>query len=902
MKTRKRFLAALLCVCMALTLLPMTAFAETAVPAASVSFTLPYFSLEYYEPLSPSLTYHLSSFVKVLTADGSDATDQTVTWESSNPNITVDATGVLTYKCADEKATITVTTTDGGFKASCTVHVWIPGTEVVDAIFSIGDANEPERRYDYLILSQNPNEVALVGCARDNSVTNPDPFKIEESVTHPASGNVYKVVYIGNPYRNVILNSAVDYKSDLIIPDSVRYIGKQVFMGAPMKSVTFGAGLKEIGASAFQFCLSLETIDFSNATSLEKIGASAFGSAYALKGPVVLPDSVETFGATPFTCVNLAGYLSIPKGAALTEDRIFTFGKFDTDKDAGYIVADVPDITLNAGDAATGRDPYGFTSHTVFRSPDQITANIPEPAMNALNISMDYSGFDGSTLPGVYNIPLRGNGNTTCPEGYHASDEEAKQIFKEYSIVVRRGTVTVNPAPPTVMVDPATQTVATGGSAAVTATVSARDKAAMHGKDYTLQWQKWNGSDWEDVGAPVTKPNDAEAVVTYTLSNVTAADDGARLRCKAEDAYGAAISTEAIISVHTAPPATAYTLTVNLNGGSGGTTGGEYAENTIIPIDAGTKSGYSFNGWTTSNGGTFANVNSASTTFTMPGSATTITANWTYNGGGSTTDYYTLTFDANGGSSISAIHPSEYTTVDLTKYTPTREGYTFTGWYSDKDLTTKITSIRLTRNTTVYAGWEKTHVNPDTGAWANPFTDVSENDWFYEDVALCNLLDLMKGTSDTTFCPNATTTRGMIVTILYRLEGEPTVSGINHFTDVASGKYYTNAITWAAENQIVGGYGGGLFGPEDAITREQLATILYNYAKYKTYDVSVGEDTNILSYNDAFDISEYAIPAMQWACGAGIIQGDAGNLMPKDGATRAQAAAMLIRFLNAVDK
>lgn len=232
----------------------------------------------------------------------------------------------------------------------------------------------------------------------------------------------------------------------------------------------------------------------------------------------------------------------------------------------------------------------------------------------------------------------------------------------------------------------------------------------------------------------------------------------------------------------------------------------------------------------------------------------------------------------------------------MTKYTSTREGYTFTGWYSDRNLTAKITNIRLTRNTTVYAGWEKTHVNPDTGAWANPFTDVSENDWFYEDVALCNLLDLMKGTSDTTFSPYATTTRGMIVTILYRLEGEPSVSGANPFTDVASGKYYHDAVIWAAENKIVGGYGSGLFGPEDAITREQLATILYNYAKFKGYDVSVGEDTNILSYNDAFDISEYAIPAMQWACGAGIIQGDGENLMPKDGATRAQAAAMLIRF------
>jgi len=188
--------------------------------------------------------------------------------------------------------------------------------------------------------------------------------------------------------------------------------------------------------------------------------------------------------------------------------------------------------------------------------------------------------------------------------------------------------------------------------------------------------------------------------------------------------------------------------------------------------------------------------------------------------------------------------------------------------------------------------------NPDTGAWDNPFTDISESDWFYEDVALCYTLGLMKGTDDTTFSPYMNTTRGMIVTILYRLEGEPEITSFNQFTDVASDKYYTDAISWAEKNAIVYGYGGGLFGPEDSITREQMAAILYRYAQFKGYNDSIGEDTNILSYSDVSEISEYAVPAMNWACGAGIIQGNAGNLMPKDGAQRCQVAAMLIRFLN----
>ena len=146
------------------------------------------------------------------------------------------------------------------------------------------------------------------------------------------------------------------------------------------------------------------------------------------------------------------------------------------------------------------------------------------------------------------------------------------------------------------------------------------------------------------------------------------------------------------------------------------------------------------------------------------------------------------------------------------------------------------------------------------------------------------------------FAPGATTSRGMIVTILWRLEGIPAASACP-FTDVATGSYYEQAIAWAAENGIVNGVSKTSFKPDGAITREQFATILYRYAKdYKGYDVSVGEDTNILSYVDAFDISDYAFPALQWACGAGLMNGSDGALMPGGNANRAQAAALLHRF------
>lgn len=176
------------------------------------------------------------------------------------------------------------------------------------------------------------------------------------------------------------------------------------------------------------------------------------------------------------------------------------------------------------------------------------------------------------------------------------------------------------------------------------------------------------------------------------------------------------------------------------------------------------------------------------------------------------------------------------------------------------------------------------------------FNDVSANDWFASAVDYVTGKGMMNGTADNTFSPKANTTRGMVVTVLYRLENQPSTSAAS-FTDVASGVYYANAVAWANANGIVSGYGSGKFGPNDKVTREQLAAILYRYAQYKKYDVSVGEDTNILSYDDAQSISSYAIPAIQWACGAGVVTGKSGSkLDPKGNATRAEVAAMLMRF------
>ena len=183
----------------------------------------------------------------------------------------------------------------------------------------------------------------------------------------------------------------------------------------------------------------------------------------------------------------------------------------------------------------------------------------------------------------------------------------------------------------------------------------------------------------------------------------------------------------------------------------------------------------------------------------------------------------------------------------------------------------------------------------------NKFEDVYVSDWYFDAVQYVYENDMMAGTSDITFSPNQTTTRGMIVTILYRLEGEPTVTGTTAFTDVTADQYYANAVAWAVQNGIVAGSDATTFAPNNAITREQMAAILYRYAQFKGYDVSAKADLS--TYIDAADVSAYATDAMAWASQTGLITGtSATTLSPAGQATRAQVATILMRFCENIAK
>ena len=334
------------------------------------------------------------------------------------------------------------------------------------------------------------------------------------------------------------------------------------------------------------------------------------------------------------------------------------------------------------------------------------------------------------------------------------------------------------------------------------------------------------------------------------------------------------------------------TYMVRMQASTGGTVsgGGAFEKDATVTVTATPNSGYKFVRWE-ENGKEVSTEASYSFKVTTNRTLTAIFAN--IGGGGSVMpSYHTLTFNTNGGSAIDKLRVQSGKTIDLSEYVPTREGYTFDGWYRDEALTEKIATVKLSRNTTIYAGW--TQQEPALSV-SDIFIDVAPDAWYVDAVQFAYDEGIMTGTSATTFSPALTTTRGMIVAILHRLEGNPATSG-DRFTDVATGDWYADAVNWAASEGIVNGMSATTFAPNAWVTREQLAAILYNYAEWKGMDMSARADLS--EYVDANSISEWARDVMQWAVGEGLISGITNDtLVPQGNATRAQVAAIFQRFL-----
>ena len=347
-----------------------------------------------------------------------------------------------------------------------------------------------------------------------------------------------------------------------------------------------------------------------------------------------------------------------------------------------------------------------------------------------------------------------------------------------------------------------------------------------------------------------------------------------------------------------------YTVTFDANGGTvtpANATTDANGKLTILPTP--TRSGsYAFNGWyTASSGGTQITVDKVYT------ENTTIYAQWTYTGGGGGgggTTRYTVKFNTDGGSKV-----ANATVIRNRKATepkaPEKEGYTFMGWFTDSALTEAYDfDSKVTKSITLYAKWEKVdddNVAEDTDTHTCPskaFDDLDVNLWYHSDTDYVLANGLMNGTGETAFAPNSNLTRAMLVTILYRNEGEPATNRSIPFADIDMGAYYASAVIWASQNGIAKGITDTEFAPDNNITREQIAAMIFRYAQYKGMDAVTLEEN--LHFDDSKEISEFAVSAMNWAVGQGLMKGrTAHTLNPKDHATRAEIAAILHRFIEA---
>ena len=220
--------------------------------------------------------------------------------------------------------------------------------------------------------------------------------------------------------------------------------------------------------------------------------------------------------------------------------------------------------------------------------------------------------------------------------------------------------------------------------------------------------------------------------------------------------------------------------------------------------------------------------------------------------------------------------------------------------YKVKDVKVNGKSVGAVKTYTIDKLTVSTRIEVEFTNGKLPFTDVRESDWFYGDVAFAYENGLFAGTSDTTFSPNASMTRAMLVTVLYRLEGQPAVNGRSGFSDVQYNGYYEDAVTWAADNGIVNGTSTTTFSPNANVTREQMAAILYRYAQYKKYNTAAS--SSLTGFNDYATVSSYAVTSLQWSVAEKLVNGSAGKLMPTGNATRAQVAAILHRFVENVAK
>ena len=599
-----------------------------------------------------------------------------------------------------------------------------------------------------------------------------------------------------------------------------------------IKKVIIEEGVTNIGKSAFRGCSELAEVHISK--TVKKIGISAFQDCTALT-QIDIPDSVNSVGSFAFIgCTRLTEVHTHWKNSYEINFGLFVFYKYGDSWPENRVIY-VPD---------------GYK--------DNFKSN-PNGAWGEWNVQGEnYTvSFDGGNASG-YMQPVGTSGDYTLPDCGFTYDTAA---FEYWALESSDGKKAGYPRD----VFPVTEDVTLYANWTLIIVIPDPEPPTV----CIHNWGEWttNGNGTHTH----TCLNNSSHTETGNCSGGTATCTEKAVCKICNTAYG-----ELNASNHTG--GTEVRGRVEATTSADGYTGDTYCKGCNTKIATGESIPKKDSGDSPSGGSSSGGSSSSS-------------------GGGGGTTYYTLTFETNGGDSMQAIRAARGKTLDLSAYTPMRDGYDFGGWYADKALTQRITEIKLSGSKTVYADWKKREPNePD--AVKNPFADVNAGDWFYRDVLFSYEKGLMSGMDAAAFAPYANTTRAQIAVIFYRMEGSPAVEGENSFADVVRGSgtaWFYDAVTWAQQNGIMGGYGNSSFAPNDPITREQLAAIFYRYAQYKGYDTTQG-GMAIREFDDYESISDYAMGAMAWAVNTGLVKGDSNLLYPKGTATRAELAALFHRF------
>ena len=615
-----------------------------------------------------------------------------------------------------------------------------------------------------------------------------------------------------------------------------------------------------------------ETLPTPTPTGDNRSGIVFDGSTGTVYGSVTLQEDLT---------IGEGESLNIPSGASLTipEDKTLTVDGGTLNKN-GTMTGDViykvtgvllspTTLTLDVGGTATLT-----ATITPSNATDQNVTWSSDPS-GIVTITPDTSDSKKAT------ITATGTGTTTIKA---TVDGESATC-----------SVTVNAAAtgPTITTQPQNTTVTEGSPATFI--------VAADGSNLTYQWQQSTdgGSTWTDISSATSS--------SYTTQATTAAMSGYQYHCVVTDGNSNSVTSQAATLTVTA--ATVSVTGVSLDKTELSLTVGdtETLTATVAPANA-TNQNVT---WASSDP-SVATVDAAGKVTAVGAGTATITAT-TVDGGFTAictvtvrpdippaNPNYRITVEATQGGTVTADPTAAKAGATVTLTPVPDRGYqvgtvTVTDRFGDTVEVTEnadgtYTFTMPNGQVTVTVTFEQAPL---------PFPDVTEGDWFYDAVRYAYETGLMDGVGDNLFAPNSQTTRAQLVTILYRLEGEPEVSGTSGFSDVAAGTWYTDAVAWAAQNGIVNGVSDTEFAPGDDITREQLAAILYRYAAYQGYDVSQRADLS--GFGDAESISGYAQEALSWAHAQGLVLGfEDGSLRPQGTASRAQIAAVLMRFLAAV--